>query len=221
MADDALLTIERLVLPPNSSGGSLRLTPGELRIVLLPGEDLCAALLHLILGLRSPLSGEVSLLGVPLQGLSVRHLMALRCRIGTVVQRGGLLSNLKVWENLTLSSAYHRAGAPASVDEGLAALSRVGYGGGPMEPSGRLTLVQRKQVMVARVLLNAPELVLCDSLTTGIAQSEGEQLLSALLEYRQRQPRSALLFLTADPSFVARLPGAAVSELCGGTTDDR
>lgn len=221
MSAPTLLTIEGLGVPHATVTDRLRVAPGELHVARLPGDDLCAALLHLILGLRSPLHGEVTLFDTPLHGLSVRRLMELRCRIGAVVQRGGLLANLKVWENLTLASDYHHRSAPPTVDEGLAALARVGYGGAPMEPSGRLSLAQRKQVMVARVLLTAPDLVVCDSLTAGISQSDGEPLLAALLDYRRSRPSSALLFLTADPSFAARLPGATVRELCGGMTDDR
>jgi osmoprotectant transport system ATP-binding protein len=132
------------------------------RTTALIGPSGCgkSTLLRLLVGLVQPDAGEIRFDGAPMRTLD---LIALRRRIGYVIQEGGLFPHLTAAENATLMSRPLRwpaARTAARLDE-LVALTRF-----PTEALGRypteLSGGQRQRVSLMRALLLDPDVVLLD-----------------------------------------------------------
>lgn len=95
--------------------------------------------------------------------------------IGWVPENGGLISNLKVWENVTLPLWYHGKRRVADAEAQAARwLSLLGMSEEEMavfmeNPAARLTPQGRKRAGLLRALLQAPRVLVLDAaLFTGV-----------------------------------------------------
>lgn len=161
---------------------------------------------RLVLGLTLPVSGSVTVLGEDVGSSSEKVLNGLRKRISVVFATGGLVSNLKVWENLVLPLEYHALYPPHEIEEkGVAALERVGYAGGYMELPGNLTLYEKRQVGLARAMLTEPSLIIYNSLLDGLSGSERKAVLAAATAFHREKPERTSLFLTSNRESVKEI----------------
>ena len=162
---------------------------------------------RLMLGLTRPTSGTVTVLGEDVGGACEKQLIPLRKRIAVVFPTGGLVSNLKVWENLVLPLEYHSALTPQEIeDRGMGALARVGYGGGLMELPGHLSLYQKRQIGLARAMLVAPALVVYHALLDGLSTSERSAMIAAVLRFQNESPGRTSLFMTTNQESIKEIP---------------
>ena len=112
-----------------------------------------------LVGMRRPDGGSLSVLGLDPQ----RQAMALRERIGVQLQQAALPEAMKVWEALDLFSAFYghtRPWKPLLEAWGLAEKRRASF--------GSLSGGQRQRLFIALALVNDPEVVFLDELTTGL-----------------------------------------------------
>src|SRR3989337_1556227 len=111
-------------------------------------------------GLRQPEGGSVQVLGLDpaLEGL------ALRRPIGSQLQDSGLPPRMRVWEALDLfaSVAARRADADAL-------LAQWGLAEKRSAPFASLSGGQQQRLFVALALLNEPQVLFLDEMTTGLA----------------------------------------------------
>lgn len=154
---------------------------------------------RLMLGLTMPAAGSVTVLGEDVGTSSAKALHGLRKRIAVVYPTGGLVSNLKVWENLILPLEYHALYPPQEIEEkGVAALDRVGYAGGLMELPGHLSLYERRQIGLARAMLTEPRLIIYNALLDGLSGSERSAVIAAATAFHLEKPERTSLFLTSN-----------------------
>jgi len=110
-------------------------------------------------GLREPDKGNIEVLGLNPKKDS-HH---LRERIGVQLQTSALQDRIKVWEALDLYSSFY----PKSIDwETL--IERLGLAEKRNEYFDKLSGGQKQRVFVALALVNDPEMVFLDELTTGL-----------------------------------------------------
>lgn len=188
---------------------SFALVQGDVSVLLTSKEDVNAAMVRLLLGVTLPQSGDVAVLGETLAALDELPLMQLRSRIGLVFAKGGLISNLKVWENLFLPVQYHKlplSGDPAAA--GAAVLERVGYQGGRATLPGLLSHFERKQVLLARAMLMNPEVVIYDSLFLGLNLHERNRLVEIAVDFHRERAGRTSIFLTSDANLPALIAGS-------------
>ena len=119
-----------------------------------------STVLRLLVGLVAPDAGEIRFDGKPMRELD---LIALRRRIGYVIQEGGLFPHLTAGENATLMARHldwDAARTTRRLDELLALTQfpRQALGRYPTELSGG----QRQRVSLMRALLLDPDVVLLD-----------------------------------------------------------
>ena len=110
-------------------------------------------------GLRQPDQGRLCVLGLDPQ----RDGYALRERIGVQLQESALPHRIKVWEALDLFAAFY----PRSVD-GDALLERLGLSDKRHASFADLSGGQKQRLFIALALINDPQLVFLDELTTGL-----------------------------------------------------
>jgi osmoprotectant transport system ATP-binding protein len=142
------------------SGIDLMLPAARTSALIGPSGCGKSTVLRLLVGLLEPDAGEIRFDAAPMRGLD---LVALRRRIGYVIQEGGLFPHLTAGENVALMArhlGWDRARTGARLDE-LVALARF-----PPEALARypteLSGGQRQRVSLMRALLLDPDVVLLD-----------------------------------------------------------
>jgi len=153
-------------------------------------------LLKLMLGLLTPDSGRVEMLG-----MSAGEACARGNLIGYVPQRHQLdwtfpVSVRQVVE-LGLSGERGLAGRPGRAQRAraLELLGAVGLGEMADEPIGELSGGQQQRVFIARALIAGPQVVILDEPMTGIDQA-AQQSLMALLEKAKAQMGLTLVMVS-------------------------
>jgi ABC-2 type transport system ATP-binding protein len=110
-------------------------------------------------GLRGADAGEIRVLGLDPR----RDGRELRERIGVQLQQSALPDDMKVWEALDLFASYYRSPAPW---EPL--LERLEIADKRNARFARLSGGQKQRLFIALALVNDPEIVFLDELTTGL-----------------------------------------------------
>jgi hypothetical protein len=88
--------------------------------------------------------------------------------IGWLAKSGGLIANLRGWENIVLAATYHRSCTAASLATTVAHwLARLGYDAAARErllaaPTASLMLTERLAIGLVRTVLAQPALVLVE-----------------------------------------------------------
>ncbi len=111
------------------------------------------------MGLRQPDAGTVRVLGLDPQSQGYE----LRQRIGVQLQQAALPDRIKVWEAIDLFAAFyqHSADWEKLLEQwGLAEKRKASF--------GSLSGGQKQRLFIALALVNSPELVFLDELTTGL-----------------------------------------------------
>lgn len=206
-----MIRAENISLAEITAPTSFSIGVGAMIILLTPKDEVNASITKLLIGLEKPHSGKVFLFDTDITTLSARELHEARRRIGVVFGSGGLVSNLKVWENLTLPLYYHQQLSHDEIEErGLALLSRLGYTGKLMALPGHLTISQKKLIGFARAMLIAPDLMLYESPVSGLNQEEKNNFFKIAREFHREKPERASLFITSSQEVVRSLPEAVV-----------
>jgi ABC-type multidrug transport system ATPase subunit len=156
------------------------LEPGATGVLLLAGKEEKSTVIELSVGERLPEAGAITLEGAPLEASPPGS-------IGWVPESGGLISNLKTWENVTLPLWYHGKRRVAEAEEKAAYwLGVLGVADEAMpafmaSPPGRLSTLERKRAGLLRGLMLAPRLLVVDAaLFNGLPQDTRATWIAAL-----------------------------------------
>jgi lipoprotein-releasing system ATP-binding protein len=195
-------------------GVSLELTRGD--FVALRGASGAgkSTLLHLLGGLDTPSSGEVTLGGRNIATLSRSELARLRNRqVGYIFQGYYLLPELDALENVCLPARMARQSPDSAAARGRELLERVGLKDRIEHKPYELSGGEQQRVAIARALINQPELILADEPTGNLDSHTGEDIITLLVSLRTEQ-NTTLVMATHDAKVAARAP--RVIELVDG-----
>ena len=169
---------------------SVAFRPGRMTLVMGPSGSGKTTLLSVLGGLLTPDTGEVSIMGRTLRGLSQDDAGELRNRsIGYVFQAFRLFKALTALENAVLAleiSGVRGSRALARAKETLAAVG-VSHRSDlrPAELSGG----EKQRVAIARALVNDPPIILADEPTASLDHAAGEQIVNLLHSIAAEQNR--------------------------------
>lgn len=218
---DEAIKFHNVVAEELIDGVSFAVPCGSITAMITSRQDESDLLIRLILGLSKPVAGSITMLGEDVATESENALNDVRKRVSVFYPSGGLVSNLKIWENLVLPLEYHSTCPPSEIEErGLAVLRRVGYSGKLMELPGHLSLYEKRLIGLARAMLTEPRLIVYNAILAGLSDDEKNTIISAALEFHREQPERTSLFMTANPETIKYIPFDSRILLKGSATHD-
>ncbi len=154
---------------PVLKGLDLDIPAGKVSAILGTSGSGKSTLLQLIGGLSRPAAGTVRVLGEDVHALDTQGLLQLRRRMGMMFQKGGLFSDMTVFENIAFPIREHTRLPEALVhDLVLMKLHAVGLRGAyalrPSELSGGMS----RRVALARAIALDPQLIIYDEPFAGL-----------------------------------------------------
>jgi len=213
-----LIRVENISLAEISGESSFSILEGGVIILLTPKYEVNTLLTRLLIGMEMPSSGKVYLFTFDTGTLSARELLQARCKIGVAYGSGGLVSNLKAWENITLPLYFHQPLSHAEIYErGQAVLSLLGYSGNLMTLPGHLTFSQRKLIGIARAMLIDPDVIMYESPDSGFNNEEKNDFFTNALKFHREKTGRASIFITSNREVVQYLPESVVIDLTKGS----
>jgi ABC-2 type transport system ATP-binding protein len=157
---------------------SLDVEPGEIFGLVGPNGAGKTTTMECVEGLRVPDRGTITVLGLD----PVRDVYALQERIGVQLQQAQLQKRIKVWEAVHLWASLYRK-QPRNADQLLDQL-----GLAEKRDAWFMTLSggQKQRLFIALALINDPELVFLDELTTGLDPQARRAIWDLVRDIRAR-----------------------------------
>jgi len=173
---------------PALSGLDLTIRTGERVAVLGASGAGKSTLLALLNGSLQPTEGEVELFGGTTARLRARQRRELQRRVGTISQDLDLIEQVRVLHNVNAGRLGEWGTArslislawPRPDDLACAAVASVGLEWAVHERTERLSGGERQRVAIARLLLQAPELVLADEPVASLDPTRAAEILELL-----------------------------------------
>ena len=190
---------------------SFDLDRGATAKILFDSEDRKNLLFGLLAGLQRPEAGRILFFGEDLFAHEEDERLALFRRIGMVPADGGMISNLKAWENLLLPAWYHRGLTAEQAERPVAEIfDRLEPGEAGLkrrmgELPGQLSLYERRVVALTRAMLMEPDILIYDFTFAGLERDAAQQLMRLTGEYHGRKAGRVSLYLCPDDAVSARL----------------
>jgi|SRR6266545_3676040 len=191
---------------PVLSDVSFSLDAGDAVAIMGPSGSGKSSLLYVLGALEPPSSGTVTLDGRDPFQLSAAALAAFRNRaVGFVFQDHCLLPQCTVLENVLIPTLVAADGAADAVPRARQLVDRVGLSARIDHRPGELSGGERQRVAVARALVRAPQLLLCDEPTGNLDRASADQVVALLFDLH-RQQQGILVVVTHNAELAARFP---------------
>jgi ABC-type lipoprotein export system ATPase subunit len=194
---------------------SLEVEKGEFLVVTGRSGSGKTTLLNVAAGLVHPTSGEVLLDGQDVWDLSDSHQSRLRSRkIGFVFQFPSLLPSLTVRENVALPVSFKGDQVKPEPQRPTELLGMVGLADKTGSYPRQLSAGQQQRVVIARALVNRPELLFADEPSSDLdEQTEGE--IMALFKQIHDETGVTIVMVTHSVQLVTY--GTRAIEMAAGT----
>lgn len=150
--------------------------------------------------------GEANVLGYDLTKTKPRHISTLRRRLGIVFQDFQLLTDRNVEENLAfVLRATGWIEKDAIQDRIKGVLELVGMPNKGYKMPHELSGGEQQRIVMARALLNSPDIILADEPTGNLDPETGSEIVGLL--HRIREMGTTVLMSTHNMSVVQAYPG--------------
>ena len=151
-------------------------------------------------------SGEAEVMGCNLRTMKQKHIPDLRRRLGIVFQDFQLLTDRTVHANLEF--VLRATGWKNKVDIHMRieeVLEQVGMSGKGYKMPNELSGGEQQRIVIARAILNKPELILADEPTGNLDVETGQRIVELLIEICAQG--SAILMITHNLNMLSEYPG--------------
>jgi putative ABC transport system ATP-binding protein len=169
----------------------IQVEKGEIVVILGPSGSGKSTLLNAIGGIDEIDSGSIVVNGKDITQLNDYHLVDYRREdVGFIFQMYNLIPNLTVYENIELTANISREAL--SIPEVIDAVGLSGMKDRfPRELSGG----QQQRVSIARAVVKAPKLLLCDEPTGALDSGTSKEILQ-LIEKVNKKFNTTVLIIT-------------------------
>jgi putative ABC transport system ATP-binding protein len=167
---------------------------GELIALVGPSGSGKTTLLAMIGGLLTPSTGNLTIAGVDVRGLSDRQRVRFRREhIGFVFQGANLLPYLTARRNLLALAEISGTSRASSRETAERLLEEMGLTERANDYPSEMSGGERQRVAIARALMNDPDLLLLDEPTANLDTSRGRQVVEMLVSEVQQRNKTALM----------------------------
>ena len=179
-------------------GVELTVRNGDMVAVMGPSGCGKTTLLNILSGIDEPSSGNVSVNGSPLYGISDNARTDLRAEhFGFIFQDFNLLPVLSAVENVELPLLLLGQQPSDARRDAREALSRVGLSERAEHRPAELSGGQQQRVAVARAIVHKPSIILCDEPTGNLDTSTSNEVMK-LLKTMNKELNTTFLIVTHD-----------------------
>jgi ABC-type multidrug transport system ATPase subunit len=165
----------------------LSLPEGGWLLIVGPNGAGKSLLTRLILGLDRPSAGTIQVLGQDMDRLRGSAMARLRRDIGAVLQRGSLLADYRVIDNLLLPLRDAHMTRNDMARAARLVMTLLGLDGLENHLPRGLSLGQQRRVELARALIHRPRLLVWDGLSDGLDPAVARETLGVLRNLRENQ----------------------------------
>ncbi|HUD11817.1 MAG TPA: ABC transporter ATP-binding protein [Candidatus Saccharimonadia bacterium] len=163
-----------------------------------------STLMHLMALMDKPSKGSIWIGGENASSLKGRKLNLMRNRtFGFVFQQFFLNGNASVLENVILPLKIAGIGSRERKNKGLAALKAVELDDKAKSKANDLSGGQKQRVVIARALINNPEIIFADEPTGNLDSATGQKVEDILFDLNQKHGIT-LIIVTHDEDLAAR-----------------
>lgn len=181
---------------PKTNYPDVRVSSGQIVLLLGSSGSGKTTLLHLIGGLLRPLSGSVKLDQIEMTTLASAKLDQFRGKnIGFIFQKHYLQESLTVRQNLLMPGWLCGKSVSLSQVDGI--LERTGLSGKGDRSVQELSYGQQQRVAICRAMIHKPSLILADEPTSALDDDHCKSTIMLMRDLAS-QAGSALLVATHD-----------------------
>jgi len=162
---------------------TLKVEPGELIVIVGRSGTGKTTLLNLAAGLIRPTSGRVTIDDLDLAQLTDKQVSSLRShKIGFIFQFPSLLPSLTVKDNVSLPAIFtgRRKASEAAADRAAKLIDTLGLADKMNVFPKQLSAGEQKRVVIARSLINQPQLILADEPTSDLDSRTEHEVMTIL-----------------------------------------
>ena len=193
----------------------LQVGRGEFLAVLGVSGSGKSTLLHLLGGLDTPTSGEVTVNGQDLAAMGpYQRSIYRRTVVGFVFQSYYLVPSLTAAQNVALALTFQGEFGRAREQKAAEALERVGLAGRAAHHPGQLSGGEQQRVAIARAIVHRPSLLLADEPTGNLDRATAADVIALIREVHEALNTTVVL-VTHDEEMASRVADRVV-HLRGG-----
>lgn len=182
---------------------NLIVAEGEMVAVIGPSGSGKSTLLHIIGGLDSPTSGEVTINGQKLSNSSDTELAHYRNRsVGFVFQTFNLHPTYNALENVAMPLIFSKVPPTERLKRASEVLETMGLSKRSSHLPNQLSGGERQRVCIARALVTKPKLILADEPTGNLDSRSGAEIISILTSLHAEQGIT-LVMITHDANIAS------------------
>ena len=185
---------------------NLELNKGEFVYLIGKVGSGKTSLLKTIYGELDIQSGDAEVLGYNMSNIKRKHIPQLRRRLGIVFQDFQLLTDRNVHSNLSFvlraTGWSNKIAIKARID---VVLDQVGMTGKGYKMPNELSGGEQQRIVIARAILNRPEIILADEPTGNLDSETGRQIVELLKSICASG--SAIMMTTHNLHLLSEYPG--------------
>jgi len=179
---------------------------GEMVAVIGPSGSGKSTLLHIIGGLDSPTSGEVTISGQKLSHSNDTELAHYRNKsVGFVFQTFNLHPTYNALENVAMPLIFSKVPRTERLKRASEVLETMGLSKRSSHLPNQLSGGERQRVCIARALVTKPKLILADEPTGNLDSKTGDLILK-LLQQLNKERGITLLLVTHNTDIAEQAP---------------